>query len=208
MAKPAYKFTEFVDLLLVALYEADQSDNGNEFQNLESLAATIKGDVPRDWVFDAAKVLEMRALADCIFAFGATRAKISGQGRLYVESGMGFTKKAQESHPTYYNVTVSGSGNQVVTGQDVSGVSQTVTQPESSPALRLLDEMAEKIQGDTTLAGPAKLEATTYANLLRFEVKKAEPNRTLIATLLESLSKIGSIAGNVASFIRLLNASS
>lgn len=207
MAKPAYKFTEFVDLLLVALYEADQSDSGTEFQDLGALAATIKGDVPRDWVFDAAKVLQTRALADCIFTFGGTHAKITGHGRLYVESDQGFTKNAQESKATYYNVTVSGSGNQVVTGQNVSGVSQTITQPVS-PALQLLDEMAEKIQRDRTLAGAAKLEATTYTNFLRFEVTKPEPNRTLIATLLESLSKIASIAGSVASFIRLLNASS
>ncbi len=146
------------------------------------------------------------ALADCIFTFGATHAKISGQGRLYVESDQGFTKKAQESHETYYNVTVSGSGNQVVTGQDVSGVSQTITQPVS-PALRLLNEMVEKIQGDNTLSQATKDEAKQYTDLLRFEVKKPEPNRTLIATLLESLSKISSIAGSVASFIRLLNAS-
>jgi hypothetical protein len=204
MAKPTYKFTEFVDLLLVALNEAD----GNNLQNLEALATTIKGDIPPDWVFDAAKVLQTRGLADCIFTFGGTHAKITGQGRLYVERKEGYTKEAQESRSTYFNVTVSGSGNQVVTGQDVSGVSQTVTQPESSPALRLLDEMAEKIQSDNTLAGPTKLEATTYTNLLRFEVTKHEPNRTLIATLLESLSKIASIAGSVASFIRLLNASS
>jgi hypothetical protein len=206
MSKPTYKFTEFVDLLLVALYEADQSDVGEGFQNLEALAATIKGVVPRDWVFDAAKVLQTRALADCLFTFGGTRGKITGQGRLYVESGQGFTKTAQESHATYY-VTVSGSGNQVVTGQN-SSVVQTMNQLESSPALRLLDEIGEKIQKDNTLDGPSKLEATTYTDLLRFEVKKAEPNRTLIATLLESLSKIASIAGNVASFIRLLNASS
>jgi len=204
MAKPTYKFTEFVDLLLVALYEAD----GGGYQNLEALAATIKGDVPRDWVFDAAKVLQTRALADCIFTFGGTHARITGQGRLYVESQQGFTKTAQELHATYYNVTVSGTGHQVVTGQDASGVSQTITQPESSPALRLLNEMAQKIQSDGTLSGPTKLEATTYTNLLRFEVTKPQPNHTLIATLLESLSKIASIAGNVASFIRLLNASS
>ena len=207
MPKPAYKFTEFVDLLLVALYEADQSDNGIEFQNLEALAKTIKGDVPQDWVFDAAKVLQTRDLADCLFNSMGTYAKITGQGRLYVENEQGFTKKAQESHATYYNVTVTGPNSQVVTGQNVSGVSQTITQ-SVSPALRLLDEMAEKIQSDTTLAGPTKLEATTYTNLLRFEVAKPEPNRTLIATLLESLSKIASIAGSVASFIHLLNAAS
>jgi hypothetical protein len=207
MAKPAYKFTEFVDLLLVALYEAAQSENGNEFQNLEALAATIKGDVPRDWVFDAAKVLQTRALADCIFTFGATEAKITGQGRLYVESEGGFTKKAQESPATYYNVTVSGSGIQVVTGRDISGVSQTIRQPVS-PGMRLLDEMSQKIQNDDTLSGPTRLEATTYISLLRFEVAKPQPNHTLIATLLESLSKIASIAGSVASFIHLLNAAS
>ncbi len=97
MPRPTYKFTEFVDLLLVALYEADQSDGGND-QNLGELAMMIKGDVPLDWVFDAAKVLDNRGLADVIFSFGATHAKISGQGRLYVEAEQGFTKEAQASH--------------------------------------------------------------------------------------------------------------
>jgi hypothetical protein len=202
MPKPPYRFTDFVDLLLVALY--DQSDDEKGFQNLEALAATIKGDVPHDWVFDAAKVLQTRGLADCIFTFGGTHAKITGQGRLYVERGEGFTKEAKNQGAAYYNVTVSGSGNQIVTGQGASGVSQTVTQP-ISPAQRLLDEMEQKIQNDNTLAGPTKLEAATYTKLLRFEVTKQEPNRTLIATLLESLSKIASIASNVTSFIRLLN---
>lgn len=205
MPKPSYKFTDFVDLLLVALYEADQSDTGGDYQDLDALASTIKGEVPPDWVFDAAKVLHTRGLADVIFTFGGTEGKISGQGRLYVEAGMGFTKEAQASHNNFY-VTVSGSGNQVVTGQDASGVSQTTSQQESSPALRLLKEMEAKINSDAVLPGHTKLEATTYIKLLRFEVAKAEPNRTLIATLLESLSKIASIAGNVASFIRLLNA--
>jgi len=207
MAKPTYKFTEFVDLLLVALYEADQSDNESDFKNLEALAATIKGDVPPDWVFDAAKVLQTRTFAICLFSYGGTNAKITGEGRLYVERKQGFTGKVQESPSTYYNVTVTGSGNQVVTGQLVSGVSQTLTHP-TSPASRLLDEMAKKIESDNTLAEPTKKEATTYMDLLRFEVAKPEPNRTLIATLLESLGKIASIAGSVVSFIRLLNASS
>ena len=95
----------------------------------------------------------------------------------------------------------------MVTGQDVSDVSQTVTQPGSSPALRLLDEMAEKIQGDNTLRPQRNWKQQHIRDLLRFEVTKAKPNRTLIATLLEALSKIASIAGSVASFIRLLNAS-
>jgi hypothetical protein len=155
-------------------------------------------------VFDAAKVLQTRGLAGCIFTFGGTLAKITGQGRLYVERGEGFTNEARNANATYYNVNVSGSGNQVVTGQSASGVLQTMTQPVA-PAQRLLDEMEQKIRNDNTLEGPTKLEATTYTGLLRFEVTKPEPNRTLIATLLESLSKVASIASNVTSFIRLLN---
>lgn len=202
MAKPSYRFTDFVDLLLVALF--DHSDEGDDYQNLESLAATIKGDVPQDWVFDAAKVLQSRGLADCIFTFGGTHAKITGPGRIYVDSKQGFAKEAIDKHATYYNVTVTGPNSQVVTGQTVSNVSQTITQP-ISPAQRLLNEIEQKIQQDATLAEPTKLEATTYTKLLRFEVTKPEPNRTLIATILESLGKIASIASNVTSFMRLLN---
>ena len=205
MAKPEYNFTGFIDLLLVALYDADQADSSVEFQDLGALAATIKGDVPRRWVFDAAKVLETRELANCKFNSMGTYAIITGQGRLYVEEGKGITKQAHESHETYYNVTITGSGNQVVTGQKPSNISQTITRPES-PAKRLLNEMIEKIDNDDSLAVPVKLEAHTYTKLLLFEVEKPEPNRTLIATLLESLSKVTSIAGHVASFIRLFNA--
>lgn len=93
MPRPTYKFSEFVDLLLFKLYEADADGGGTGFFNLDQMANDIKGDVPSEWVFDAAKVLETRALADCVFTFGGTLGKIAGEGRLYVEEGRGFTKK-------------------------------------------------------------------------------------------------------------------
>ena len=204
MAVRPYKFTDFVDLLLFALYEADRQGEGAELQNLNVLAKTIKGDVPRDWVFDAAKVLETRALARCVYTFGGTFAKISGDGRLYVEDERGFTGQAQQSPGTYYNVNVTGSNNQVVTGDQVSGVTQQ--NGAVSPAAEMLEAIIKQIDDDQTVPNDTKTEVKQYANLIKFEVAKREPNRTLIATLLEPLSKIASIAGNVSSFIRLFDA--
>ena len=64
MAAP-YKFSQFMDLLLVKLYEADQRDS-TQFVDLESLAKEIKGDIPQGWILDAGKVLDTRALADVL----------------------------------------------------------------------------------------------------------------------------------------------
>jgi hypothetical protein len=38
------------------------------------------------------------------------------------------------------------------------------------------------------------------------ELKKPEPNRNLVSVVLDSLSKIASIAGNVGSLVKLFNA--
>jgi hypothetical protein len=205
MDRPTYKFTEFVDLLLVKLYDLDQTQGSDGFFDLDALAKQIKGDVPTGWVFDAAKVLDTRALADCMITFGGAHAKISGEGRLYVEEGRGITKSAQEAPDSYY-VNVNGSDNQIVVGHSQSDIRQNGGAADESPVAKLVDEMAKRIEADSTLAPSAREEALTYTKLVLHEVKKPEPNRSLIAAVLEPLSKIASIAGSVASLIKLFNA--
>jgi hypothetical protein len=205
MAKPTIKFTEFVDQLLVKLYELDAETPG-EFHNLSAIAESLKSDVPADWVFDAGKVLDSRALADVLFTFGGTDAKISGEGRLYVEEGRGTTKDIQTNPQNYY-VTVSGSNNQVVAGSTTQAVTHTITiEQERAPAFALLDQIVQKLNRDSTLPAPQKEESLTYANLIKQELAKPEPNRNLIAAVLDPLSKVASIAGAVASLVRLFNA--
>jgi hypothetical protein len=205
MAATTYRFSEFLDLLLVRLYEADRQ-TPDDFADLTALARTIKGDVPVSWVMDAGKVLETRAFADVLFTFGATYAKITGEGRLYVEEGRGTTKKIQEQPATYY-VTVSGNNNQLVTGPIAGNISQASSLEEQrAPAFKLLKEAKERLRGDPALQGSTNVEANAYLDLVGLELKKPEPNRHIISAVLDPLSKIASIAGTIASLVKLFNA--
>jgi uncharacterized protein (UPF0147 family) len=206
MAKPKFKFSEFVDLLIVKLYEAEREQDSSAFVNLDMLAQQINDDIPSDWVFDAAKVLETRALANCTFNSMGTFAKISGEGRLYVEEGRGITKEVQRAPSNYY-VTVNGDQNNVVTAQDASNIQQKTVSEDQTPIGKVLDEITKRIEADIALPEAIRKEALDYANLIRKETKKPEPNRSLVAAVLEPLSKIASIAGNVATLIKFLNAS-
>ena len=205
MAKPSYKFSEFVDLLIVKLYEVEREQDSSAFVNLDALARQIKGEIPSDWVFDAAKVLETRALANCAYNSRGTFAKISGEGRLYVEEGRGITKKVQQSPANFY-VTVTGDKNNIVTAQDATNIQQTMVDADQTPIGKELSEITKRIEADAALPETIRKEALDYANLIRNETKKPEPNRSLVAAVLEPLSKITSIAGNVATLIKFLNA--
>jgi hypothetical protein len=206
MPPPSIRFTEFVDLLLVRLYELDR-ERPDDFVNLALVAEQIKADVPATWVIDAARVLETRALADVVYTFGGTDAKISGEGRLYVEEGRGTTKAIQAAPQNFY-VQVSGDNNQVVTGSLVGSATQQLTiEQERAPALKLLDDLHRKVTDDQSISGATRMEALTYLGLIQQELKKPEPNRNVIGVVLEPLSKIASIAGGIASLMRLFNAS-
>jgi hypothetical protein len=206
MAKPTYKFSEFVDLLIVKLYEAELEQDSTAFVNLDALARQIKGDAPPDWVFDAARVLETRALANCTFNSLGTFAKISGEGRLYVEEGRGITKQVQQTPANFY-VTITGDKNNIVTAQDAANIQQKIVDEDQTPIGKVLNEITKRIESDAALPEGTRKEALDYTNLIRNETKKPEPNRSLVAAVLEPLSKIASIAGNVATLIKFLNAS-
>ena len=205
MQNTRMKFTEFVDRLLVRLYELDREQAG-EFCSLPAVAKSLRDGVPPQWIFDAGKVLETRGLADVLFFFGGTDARITGEGRLYVEEGRGTTKEITSDRQAYY-VTVSGDNNQVVTGTQAGAVTQTLTiEQERAPAFKLLDDAIEKLQRDTSLPEPKRAEALSYAHMIKQELTKPEPNRNVIAVVLDPLTKISSIAGQIASLIKLFNA--
>jgi hypothetical protein len=199
------KFSEFLDRLLFKLYEFDR-EHSDEFANLSELAETIKGDVPPSWIVDAGKVLDARALADVIFTFGGTDAKISGEGRLYVEEGRGTTPQIQQAPQNYY-INIPGHSNQVVVGNSGQVLQRNTIEQERAPAFKLLDEIERKLSDDPNTKGANETEAKTYVGLIRQELRKAEPNKNVIAAVLDPLTKIASIAGSVASLIKLFNSS-
>jgi hypothetical protein len=205
MNAPTYKFSQFVDLLLVKLYRADGTHN-DQFLDLEALAKEIKGDVPPSWIFDAGKVLQTRALADCIFSYGGTQAKISGEGRLYVEEERGFTKDAQNTPSNFY-INITGDHSQVVAGNNPNQVTQSTTIDRGQSTLtKLLDDATKVLQLDRNVTEETRTEAMTYLEVIRQQLRKSEPNRSILAAVIEPLSKITAIAGQIATLIKYFNA--
>jgi hypothetical protein len=199
MPSPNFTFSRFIDLLLVKLYELDQVE-GDSFYDLEGIAREIRESVPQKWVLDAAKVLESRGLAACVITYGGVQAQITGEGRLYFEEERGTTKDIREHRDNYY-ITVHGDNNQV-------GVqaTQTITiKQERALSTKLIKDMKTAIQSDQSLNESKKDEADKYLDVVEAEIKKPEPNRNILAAILEPLSKIASIAGKVSTLIQIIN---
>jgi len=204
MSASAHKFSEFVDLILVRLYELDQVDS-DSFVDLSNVQKEIKGLVPSSWILDVAKVLQARSLADCMINSSGVFAHISGEGRLYVENRGGKTGEIEDNRPNYY-INVSGSNNQVVAAQTAGSTTQTITHEQGKgPWGQLVNSIEEKVKNDASLAPDDKEQALSYVNVVRGELRKREPNRTIVAAVLEPLSQIISVAGQVANLIKAFN---
>ena len=199
------KFSEFVNLVLAQLYEWDRQKSG-AFFNLNAVSKGLRQQVPQQWVFDAAKVLQARGLVQAIFAFGGfCQASLTGEGRLYVEEEQGFVKQIHES-PQHYFLNVSGSNNQVVVGSNPQDVQQHMTVEESRrPAFSVLDEIEETLNKDSTLEPASKADLLADLDAVRKQLRKREPNRPALAALLQPMAQVATIAGHVATLIKLLN---
>jgi F0F1-type ATP synthase alpha subunit len=204
MSAPSHKFSDFVDLVLVRLYEMDQVDS-DSFVDLSSVQREIIGNVPASWLLDAAKVLQARSLADCMINSSGVFAHISGEGRLYVENRQGKTGEIEDKRSNYY-ITVSGSNNQVVAGQTIGSTTQTISVDQSGgPWGHLVDTIEEKVKNDASLGHEDKEQALSYVKVVRGELRKREPNRSVVAAVLEPLSQIISVASQVANLIKVFN---
>lgn len=198
------KFGEFLDALLVRLYELD-SDEGPRFFNLDQIVGQMAAPPPRGWIFDAAKVLESRGLARCLYTFGGADAELTGEGRLYVEEDRGTTPEIRSHRENYFNISITGNNNQVVSGNQ-GPVRQALTiEQQRAPTFDLLREIENTLQQDQSLKGPQRLEAPTYIHLIRIQVEKEQPDLAVIAAVLDPLSKIPSIATKIANLASLLN---
>ena len=206
MPTTSMTFSQFIELLLARLYDLDR-EHGPRYFNLTAVAQELKESVPSAWVFDSAKVLQRSGWARCAFTFGAVHAELTGEGRLFVEREEGRTGVIEDYHrnPSHY-VVVSGSGNQV----NVAGGGQTVTQTmtveqERAPVFELLRELEQGINGDRSLGEREKHDMLADVEAIRQQLRKREPNMGALAAILQPLSQISSIAGGVASLIKLLN---
>jgi hypothetical protein len=207
-ATQSMKFSEFIDFLLIQLYELEKERGAGRYFSLNAIAKELKEEVPVAWIRDAGKVLESRLLANCAFMIGGNvQAQLSGEGRLWVEEGKGSVPRITEEMKKLVTVNVTGSNNQVVVaGGDQSGTTQTLTiEQEREPAFKLIEEMEKELDRDTSLGEQERRDARTDLSQVKDQLKKREPNRPALAALLEPLSQFTSIATRVVELIKLIN---
>lgn len=200
-------FSEFIELILARLYDLERDAADGALFDVNAIARELKSSVPTHWIFDAGKVLESRGWAQVAFTFGGgCHARLTGEGRLYVEEerGTGIIHRYRQA-PTQF-VTVSGTGNQVVIGDTAGAISpRTSIEIERAPALELLQQLRETLRQDPSLSASEREDRLGDADAIEQQVRRREPNRAAVAALLEPLSRIGSISGLVADLIRLFN---
>lgn len=205
VAATPIKFSEFLDLLLASLHQLEAHEGAGKYFDLNKLAQMFTEKPPAQWVFDAAKVLESRKLCRCVFTFGAIYAQLTGEGRLYVEEegGSGIIQKFHQQ-PTQYLLV--GNQNQIVVGAP-GGTVQTMMDIEQQrrPVFALLDEIEERLGQEASLTEEEKQDLLSDLQALRNQLKKREPNRNVLAALLEPFSQVASISGLVANLIQMIN---
>jgi len=102
-------------------------------------------------------------------------------------------------------VVVVGNGNQVTLGPVRGPVSQRM-EDQKKPLFDLLAQMRRELEADASIKGSERQDLLADIETVKRQLKKREPNRTVLAALLEPLSQISSIAGAVANLITLINA--
>lgn len=201
------KFSEFIELILARLYDLERNAADGVLFDVNAIAKDLKESVPTHWVFDAGKVLESRGWAQVALTFGGgCHARLTGEGRLYVEEerGTGIIHRYRQA-PTQF-VTVSGTGNQVVLGNTGGSISQrTLIEAERAPALELLQRLRETLRQDLNVSASERDDLLGDIDAIEQQVRRREPNRAAVAALLDPLSRIASISGLVADLIRLFN---
>lgn len=202
MSQSKLNFSEYVTLLLVKLYEYELQNGPSEYINLADLSKNFKQNIPYQWTFDAGKVLESRGLANCIFALGGfAMASLTGEGRMFVEKAMNEESnvaKIYKDKPDTYIIT--GGNVNIATGNNNT---QTINiEKERKELFKILDEIKDYISKSNI---ENKSDLVSDLDSIESQLKKKEPNKSIITDLLEPFSKIIDIAGKVANFINLIN---
>jgi len=198
-------FTEFVDYLLVRLYELDRERGSGDFHDAKELADALNQPVGQMWPADAVRVLIDRGWARGALA-GADQAyaAIAGEGRLYVEGRQHETALIEEYRERPFTiVNVKGKRNQVAVGPD-GMVQQVQQQVELSAevraeALGVLDEIREALR-TASLNESDREEALAEVAKAERQLKRKWSNTREARELLEPL---GSIAGVSSLVIKL-----
>ncbi len=190
--------------MLARLVEADQAGPG-AYVDMFALVEDLRQEIPTDWVFDARDALELRGLVHPLKVMGRTApAKLTGEGRLYVEGGgqTGIIGDYRERPSTF--VVVTGSGHQVAVGVegDVSQASGGAAIP--SEAWALLDRIELGLAEDEPVDDAQRHEALTDVRAAREQLQRRQPNRNAARALLEPLANLATVGELILRVLALL----
>ncbi|MGA9884705.1 MAG: hypothetical protein WBQ34_13390 [Candidatus Acidiferrales bacterium] len=192
-------FSELVDLVLVVLYDLERFKIEKDmtavnYLPLDWVAGDLSEPVPRQWMTDAAKILEMRGYAECMYTFGGgCKARITGLGRLEVEQN-----KAK------YLEEFKKKKRKILARHEHFPATETIEE-ERKPAFDLVGAIHKKIEADSSIGEKEKRDLLFDLRTVEEQLKRREPNRPLLAAVLDGFSRIPSVPDEVASLVKLLN---
>jgi len=203
MPQEKLTFSQFVTLLLTRIYEYEIDNGPGDYIQLGLLAKDFKQNIPPQWIFDAGKVLESRGLAKCLFALGGiVMASLTGEGRMFIEEAMNkdenVAKEYKNNPGTFINVT--GGNVNIATGNN--NIQSINIETERKELFTILNDIKEYIN---RIEDEKKSDYLSDLDSIESQLKKKEPNKSIIADLLEPFGKFIDIAGKVAQFISLIN---
>jgi hypothetical protein len=191
---------------LTRLYELDSDSPGGYF-DLVAIAHELKEDnLSRVW--EASRVMESRGWINAMRALGGDcHAMLTGEGRLLVESDgkTGIIPK-YKSDPKQYIIIKDSPNAQVV----LAGTSARVEQTQSldskrKPLFKLIEEIRNTIKNDKNIDETSRKDISLDLETLEIQFKKQVPDKNIIASILEPLSQITSIASFIGQLISYLN---
>jgi hypothetical protein len=196
-------FTEFVDLSLARVAEADAEEPGDYF-DLFTLKHELRMPVDDEWIYNAADLLDTRGLARWMKVPGAMASvKLTGAGRRYVEAGGDSDIIGEyQREPSAFVRNVSGHGHNVASSESVH-LSQTA-RDEDNEVLLLVSRIEAGLDGDASLSPEEKAAFETDLEAVRGQLHKLEPNRRAMAALLEPMAGLASVGSFVVQLLSML----
>jgi hypothetical protein len=161
-------------------------------------------------VVDAAKVIQARGLALCMINSRGSFGRLTGEGRIFVDQGKGtgiISEYRRAPEQFVQNVNISGgAGNNYAVGSDLADVRQSATNSQDfGSAFKVLDDIEQRVASDATLGREDRQDVLSDVDSVRRQLKKREPNRNVLASLLDSLGQITLIGVQVMTLIKMIN---
>lgn len=189
--------SELSEFLLSSLFDAAEEQGYHQIFYLREFAEKV-GVKDEAKISNAARILYDRGLIQNYNETigGGPKAKISGEGCLFVERGgeTGVIPEFKRHPEKFLLIDKSTKIYGPVSNSNIAvNVSNTIQSISSGNYLDLISKMAEVIKNDTSLSDLEIEDVLKDIEALKLQCGKTSMNRTVVSGLLEHLSNVSSI---------------